>query len=932
MEIKLGNKIYILPEPKELNPDQNWKIVRLARKIKDLEEKASDIYGREKENDFASACKNYVTINVTLAEITSKLHELLNEVEKLEIEEELKRAKIEQPRDNKDEQYNQMLGNVNQVYTDTMGQLNNGARDFRDMAQSSLQTVSNIIGIETPQRQTPESETPKAYTLDNILKEYENIAPNKNYTQQEQKDIDDMISKFEEYRRNSNLMDEKGHNIAEELTGNFGVIHNRYKDTGVLENKGIFAKIRNFFGRNSSLEKLEKKSRKNKGNKIKDIVSDIKKGFSSKSRKKKSKEEIVDEYKNRFKGAIAASLAILGIQVGIVKEIGAEPIDETLPSKSSIGEFSTDAINEVADIGIKNSPNNMVEFEKPIIDAEKIDIAIKKNIALYQEAKNLVGAYNKSVTAEQCKSVINKFDEINSKNISVEDKKQKLNEYLATNDDVLTAEEKQQTVLEIKKSIDNEINNEAEKDNQIIVDVPVQEEKVAKTTEFDWDTIKAIVEEKNAQTDAELKQQEDISGQEDKSQQEETKNEEISAKAKEVREKLELIDKIFEDISMPDSARENTLKLNLKGTIDEDYVHDIMKNEDLSDGQKQQQLKNKILRDYQETMVDDELKNDYNIINSVMEDKSIPNDDITKSVLTQNLKYADENSIGNIVGAPVLTNEQKGYYLKQIVNNNYELSTLDEDVKKGYDMVDSIMNDRSMPNGQRKSTVVNNLKEYIPERTINEIFNKYELMGMNNQNISQESINEIIEYELKSQIVKLKDRKGYEDIYSAVEDTVGRVPSDKIENALYTKLSSIDDMKVAIDEGDIDLKDLASQINQSKEPSYVIVDKVGEKLTQVRKDNELSEQEEELKDILEKNLGSATVEELEDKIDDMYPLDDMKAIGFLQENDIKNIVNNENLSKKEKTRQIMQKVTTANEQYDKLGFGKQKDKTDEYER
>lgn len=923
MEIKLGNKVYILPDAKELTPEQNWKIVQLGRRISRLEERARDRYERDKQRDFASACQNYVTTNVTMMDISSKLMELLREVEFLEAEESLKNAKVEKPKYVADTEYNSIVENLQEAATTTMRQVDNRAREFQDMAEESLQTMSKKIGIEVPK-----NEQQRTYTLDDILKEYENIAPKKEYTQQEQKDMDGMISKFEENKRNSRLMNEKRHDVAEELQGNLSVINEEYKDTAVLENKGIFAKIRSFFGRNSSTKRIEKQAEKNKESKINDIANSIKSAFKSKSRKKESKEEIVQKYKDRIKGAIGASLAIVGIQVGVMKGVGAEPIDETVPSNLPAKEFSMDAINEVANIEMKKTPNNVVEFENVSIDNEKISIAIEKSMALYEEIRNLIGDYNKSITEEQCKSVINKFDEINSKDISAEDKRQELNEYLTSSDDVLTAEEKQQTVVAIKQSIDNEAEV---KNNPEIVKVPKKTDKVVETVEIDWDNIKSIIDEKNAQdaqNNVEEAKQENINEQESDSDVNEQ-----AARAEEVRKRIELIDKIFDDKSMPDSARESALKLNLQGVIDDDYIHDVMKDDNVSDEAKQKKLKDKILEDYKETLIDDELKSDYDIINAVMDNNSIPSND-AKNALAQNLEYADETAISNILSVPSMTNEEKKVYLKQIVNNNYEISTLDEDVKKAYDIVDSIMNSSSIPDGQIQSTVVNNLKEYIPEETINEIFNKYALIVTNAGGLTKETINDIIEYELKNEVIKLQYKKGYEDIYGAIEDTVGKVPSEQVENVLYSKLSTIEDMKVAIDEGDIDLKDLANQINQSKDPSYVIVNNVGSKLAQVRQESELTEQEEDLKDILEKNIGNATVEELEDKIDDLYPLDDMKAIGFLQENDIKNIVDNENLSQKEKTRQVMKKITDANEQYDKLGFGKQydKDKTDEYER
>ena len=325
-----------------------------------------------------------------------------------------------------------------------------------------------------------------------------------------------------------------------------------------------------------------------------------------------------------------------------------------------------------------------------------------------------------------------------------------------------------------------------------------------------------------------------------------------------------------------------------------------------------------------------------------------------------------------------------------------ERDELSEKYKKAYDVLDSIMSNPNMPFDVLHETLLNNLKDYIPESTISQLYNdwyfetreeentdvkptssievyvttegdKY-ILGENGEQIfvtddvidqilaSEENENtentenkanltdkekkDILQEKLKERIMKSKDYEKDRELYEALNDRVNVSIPEKASDKQEIRRNAVENLKDIQDlvkDGTLDIKDVRNIVDSDMR-NYEKVDALFDLISSGKEEASLDEETKELYKLIKDGVQSKNTKAFMDKLDDLVPLDAMEEIGIIEDDTIENILADEELTDKEKEEKIKDVIENGNETLEKLGYteevkeNKNQKQTDDYER
>lgn len=325
-----------------------------------------------------------------------------------------------------------------------------------------------------------------------------------------------------------------------------------------------------------------------------------------------------------------------------------------------------------------------------------------------------------------------------------------------------------------------------------------------------------------------------------------------------------------------------------------------------------------------------------------------------------------------------------------------ERDELSEKYRKAYDVLDSIMSNPNMPFDVLHETLLNNLKDYIPESTISQLYNdwyfetreeentdvkptsnievyvttegdKY-ILGENGEQIfvtddvidqilaSEENENtentenkanltdkekkDILQEKLKERIMKSKDYEKDRELYEALNDRVNVSIPEKASDKQEIRRNAVENLKDIQDlvkDGTLDIKDVRNIVDSDMR-NYEKVDALFDLISSGKEEASLDEETKELNKLIKDGVQSKNTKAFMDKLDDLVHLDAMEEIGIIEDDTIENILADEELTDKEKEEKIKDVIENGNETLEKLGYteevkeNKNQKQTDDYER
>ena len=888
-EIKVGNKVYKVADFASLGEKEFKKIYEYVINLE------NDIIGGKLYSNESVAFEQIKLVK----NIREKLFEVQQSRMNQKVEEFLKGKKIDSVNEI-DDKYNETIDNVTDVYNKTRGQV---SEKVLDIGREKEELIDDLIA-NTPRR---------------------------NLTKEDLKMIDEILEEYGEKTRSINTLDNQNEKLYNEQQNNVEAISDSYVQKAIInepvKNKGFFNRIRDFIDKKLMPKRLEKRVYKEKEGKLRNIINNVK-GKIEEAKKKEPKS--IKNLKSRIKTSFALGMVALGM-AGSAPSMFKDKEADSLNMPSPVQyEMSFDSIEDVSSFSALYADGDTIEFEAEL-DESKVNNLIEYDEAVYQEVIDIFGKLSINIKDSQIKSVIDKFLNIDSMQISDEEKQKLLLEYLHSNEDGLDESTKKDIISlyanreknkeleenKVKEEKESNVKNKIEAETKTTVETKAKEESsVAKETKPSKEekTEKESVEDKKVQSNNKKQEKTDY------------------------QELVELNKKIDSILSTaPSNSYKDTLTSNLKGTLTEMEISEILLN-NMGD-------KNAIKQELSSKMLDKYL------------------DELNKDERTEAEKERDE---------------------------------LSEKYRKAYDVLDSIMSNPNMPFDVLHETLLNNLKDYIPESTISQLYNdwyfetreeentdvkptsnievyvttegdKY-ILGENGEQIfvtddvidqilaSEENENtentenkanltdkekkDILQEKLKERIMKSKDYEKDRELYEALNDRVNVSIPEKASDKQEIRRNAVENLKDIQDlvkDGTLDIKDVRNIVDSDMR-NYEKVDALFDLISSGKEEASLDEETKELYKLIKDGVQSKNTKAFMDKLDDLVPLDAMEEIGIIEDDTIENILADEELTDKEKEEKIKDVIENGNETLEKLGYteevkeNKNQKQTDDYER